>query len=236
MLDIRYIRDNLELCKTAAINKNREVDWDALLRLDEKRRELIGVTEKLRGERNKLTREQQQRGKEIKLELKKVDDELRSAEEQFNLLMLTVPNVPDASVPVGKDETGNVEVKKWPARNASASVAGGEKRIVLGMKPTLAPTKIAVFPLVANKPELMEKAQSVFAMLSKQFRVAWDARGNIGKRYLSQDEVGTPWCITVDYTTLDDNTVTVRDRDTTEQVRMNIDELSVYFQKQLGIL
>lgn len=113
MLDIKFIRDNLELCKTAAINKNRDVDWGALLRLDEKRRELIGVTEKLREERNKLTRDQQERGKAIKLELKKVDDDLRGAEEQFGLLMLTVPNVPDASVPVGKDESDNVEVKKW---------------------------------------------------------------------------------------------------------------------------
>lgn len=111
-----------------------------------------------------------------------------------------------------------------------------EKRTVLALKPTLAPTKMAVFPLVANKPELMEKAQSVFTLLSKQFSVAWDARGNIGKRYLSQDEVGTPWCITVDYTTLEDNTVTVRDRDTTEQVRLAIPDLSVYFQKKLGII
>ncbi len=111
-----------------------------------------------------------------------------------------------------------------------------EKRTVLAVKPALAPTNVAVFPLVANKPELMDKAKQVFSLLSKQFSVAWDARGNIGKRYLSQDEVGTPWCITVDYTTLEDTTVTVRDRDTTTQVRVSIDELSVYFQKKLGII
>ena len=111
-----------------------------------------------------------------------------------------------------------------------------EKRIVLALPSSLAPVKVAVFPLVSNKPDLVQKARSVFDALAGQFAVAWDDRGNIGKRYLSQDEIGTPWCVTVDYATLEDNTVTVRDRDTTDQVRMNIDELSVYFQKQLGIL
>lgn len=113
MLDIKFIRDNLDVCKAAATNKNRQVDWDALLRLDEKRRELIGASEKLRAERNTLTRDQIERGKSIKLELKQIEEDLRSAEEQFHLLMLTVPNVPDPSVPVGKDAKGNVEVKKW---------------------------------------------------------------------------------------------------------------------------
>jgi seryl-tRNA synthetase len=113
MLDIKFIRDNLELCKTAAVNKNRVVDWDTLLSLDEKRRELIGTSEKLRAERNTLTREDQVRGKSIKQELKAIDEELRSVEERFGLLMLTVPNVPDKSVPVGKDSSGNVEIKKW---------------------------------------------------------------------------------------------------------------------------
>lgn len=113
MLDIKFIRDNLELCKTAAVNKNREVKWDELLELDGKRRELIGVSDALRTERNKLTRDDVEKGKEIKQKLKHVEDELRNTEEKFELLMLTVPNVPDASVPVGKDASGNVEVKKW---------------------------------------------------------------------------------------------------------------------------
>lgn len=111
-----------------------------------------------------------------------------------------------------------------------------EKRIVMKFHPSLAPTKIAVFPLVANKPELMEKAKSIFDELTKHFMVAWDDRGNIGKRYLAQDEIGTPWCVTVDYATLEDGTVTVRDRDTTEQIRMKVSELSGYFQKLLGTL
>jgi len=113
MLDIKFIRDNLDVCREAAKNKGRDVDWDGLLALDDKRRELIGTSEKLREERNKLTRDQQARGKSIKLELKTIEDELRSVEEKFGLLMLTVPNVPDKSVPVGKDASGNVEVKKW---------------------------------------------------------------------------------------------------------------------------
>lgn len=113
MLDIKFIRENLEICKTAAKNKGRDVDWDGLLALDDKRRELIGASEKLREERNKLTRDDQERGKSVKQELKAIEEELRSVEEKFGLLMLTVPNVPDKSVPVGKDASGNVEVKKW---------------------------------------------------------------------------------------------------------------------------
>lgn len=117
MLDIKFIRDNLELCKTAAVNKNRVVDWDTLLTLDDTRKALIQKTEVLRAERNAISRERSdegvKRGKAIKDELKKLEDELRSTEEQFSLAMLTVPNVPDPSVPVGKDETGNVEIKKW---------------------------------------------------------------------------------------------------------------------------
>jgi len=117
MLDIKFIRDNLELCKTAAVNKNRVVDWDALLAHDEKRRQLIGKAEVLRAERNEVsktrTEEGMSRGKAIKEELKAIDEELRGVEEQFNALMLTVPNVPDPSVPVGKDESGNIEIKKW---------------------------------------------------------------------------------------------------------------------------
>ncbi len=113
MLDIKFIRDNLEICKEAAKNKNRDVDWDGLLALDDKRRELIGTSEKLRAERNTLTRDDRVRGKSIKQELKAIEDELRGVEEKFGILMLTVPNVPDKSVPVGKDATGNVEVKKW---------------------------------------------------------------------------------------------------------------------------
>lgn len=103
-----------------------------------------------------------------------------------------------------------------------------EKRVVLKLKPQLAPYKAAVFPLLANKQELVEKAQGVFEILQPQFHTVWDARGNIGKRYYSQDEIGTPWCITIDFQTLEDDTVTIRDRDTMEQVRVKIGEIKDY--------
>ena len=111
MLDIKYIRENLDLVKAAAINKNREVDWEMLLKLDDRRRELIGKAEGLRADRNANT--DREKGKQIKQNLKVLEDELREIEEKFNSLMLTVPNVPDASVPIGKDSSGNKEVKRW---------------------------------------------------------------------------------------------------------------------------
>ncbi len=98
-------------------------------------------------------------------------------------------------------------------------------RVVLELNSRLAPYEAAVFPLLKNKPELVEKADQLFKDLLNDFKVTWDDRGNIGKRYLYQDEAGTPFCITVDFQTLEDNTVTVRDRDTAEQVRVAISEL-----------
>jgi len=103
----------------------------------------------------------------------------------------------------------------------------GEKRIFLKLPPNIAPTKIAVSPLLKNKKELAGKAHDVYNALKKDFSgVVWDDNGNIGKRYRRQDEIGTPYCVTIDFDTLDDDTVTVRDRDTTKQERVKIDELS----------
>ncbi|MEP7167655.1 MAG: glycine--tRNA ligase [Candidatus Woesebacteria bacterium] len=106
------------------------------------------------------------------------------------------------------------------------TVDNEKQRIVLKLPKHLAPYKAAVFPLVANKPELVAKAKELYTALSQDMRIAWDDRGNIGKRYLSQDEIGTPACITVDYQTLEDDTVTVRDRDTAEQKRVAISDLT----------
>lgn len=109
-----------------------------------------------------------------------------------------------------------------------------EKRVILKLHPKLSPVKVAVFPLVANKEELVKKARVVYLQLKKtDLVVAWDDRGNIGKRYLSQDEIGTPWCVTIDYDTLKDDTVTVRDRNTTEQIRIHTDKLATYLQNLL---
>ena len=111
---------------------------------------------------------------------------------------------------------------------------GDKKRIVLKISPKLAPYKVAVFPLVANKPELVKKAREIHDSLKGLFPTAWDARGNIGKRYYSQDEIGTPWCVTVDYQTLEDDSVTVRDRDTTKQERIKVTELAPKFLQMLS--
>lgn len=103
----------------------------------------------------------------------------------------------------------------------------GEKRVYLALPEHLAPVKFAVSPLLKNKPELVEKAREVYAQLAKANpgRVMWDDNGNIGKRYRRQDEIGTPHCVVVDFQTLEDGTVTVRERDTTEQRRVKVEEL-----------
>lgn len=103
--------------------------------------------------------------------------------------------------------------------------SGGETRTVLKLKKDLAPVRYAVFPLLKNKPELVAKAREVFEALSRVAICEWDDNGNIGKRYRRQDEIGTPECIVIDFQTLEDGTVTVRDRDTTEQTRLSISDL-----------
>lgn len=102
----------------------------------------------------------------------------------------------------------------------------GEKRTLLKLSEDLAPYRFCVSPLLKNKPELVAKAQEVYGALRKKYgNVTWDDSGNIGKRYRKQDEIGTPKCVVIDFDTLEDDTVTVRDRDTTEQVRVKIAEL-----------
>ena len=101
-----------------------------------------------------------------------------------------------------------------------------EKRIVLALPENLAPYRFCVSPLLKNKPELVAKAREVYEMLRKKYKnVTWDDSGNIGKRYLKQDEIGTPKCVVIDFDSLEDGTVTVRDRDTTEQIRVKPEEL-----------
>ncbi len=108
-------------------------------------------------------------------------------------------------------------------------VMGDEPRVYLKLKPAVAPVKVAVFPLLKNKPPLVEKAREVFKMLKHEFgAVVFDDNGNIGKRYRRQDEIGTPFCVTVDFDSLEKGDVTVRDRDTGKQERIKIIELSDY--------
>ena len=110
-----------------------------------------------------------------------------------------------------------------------------DKRVVLQLKPSIAPYKAAVFPLVQNKEEIVSRAKTVHQnLINAGIYTAWDARGNIGKRYLSQDEIGTPFCITIDYDTLNDSAVTVRDRDTMKQERIKESELNEYINSRIG--
>lgn len=107
-------------------------------------------------------------------------------------------------------------------------------RVLLKLSPKLAPIKVAVFPLLSNKANLVEKARGIFKDLKKDWMCSWDDRGNIGGRYASQDEIGTPYCITVDFDTIKDDTVTVRDRDTTKQERVKISVLKKYLVEKLS--
>ncbi len=117
---------------------------------------------------------------------------------------------------------------------------GGEARTYLKLLPKLAPVKAAVFPLLKNKPELVEKAREIYKNLKKEIpQIAWDDNGNIGKRYRRQDEIGTPCCITIDFDTLGEkpelkDTVTVRDRDTGTQERMAVAELAAFLRAKIG--
>ncbi len=111
----------------------------------------------------------------------------------------------------------------------------GETRIVLAFPTNLAPIKIAIFPLLKNKVELVEKAREIFNKLKINWRCEFDDNGNIGKRYRRQDEIGTPFCVTVDFDTLENNIVTVRHRDSMEQEKIAITELEKYFFNNLSL-
>ncbi len=103
----------------------------------------------------------------------------------------------------------------------------GEKRVYLALPKHLAPVKFAVSPLLKNKPELVDKAREVYKLLKQKYgAVMWDDNGNIGKRYRRQDEIGTPYCVVIDFDTLEDDTVTLRDRDTTKQERINPENIT----------
>jgi len=110
-----------------------------------------------------------------------------------------------------------------------------DKRVVLKLHPRIAPYKVAVFPLLANKENLVNKAQDIYHKLKLSMVACWDNRGNIGKRYFAQDEIGTPWCVTVDFQTLEDDMVTIRDRDTAKQERVSVEKLEKWFGDKLTL-
>ena len=109
-------------------------------------------------------------------------------------------------------------------------IAEGDTRTVLHLHPALAPYKVAVLPL---SKKLSEKADEVYSKLSKKFMCDYDEAGSIGKRYRREDEIGTPYCVTIDFDTLEDNCVTIRDRDTMEQIRLNIDEIENWIEEKI---
>ena len=110
------------------------------------------------------------------------------------------------------------------------TIAEGDTRVVLHLHPVLAPYKVAVLPL---SKKLGEKATEVYQMLSKHFMCDYDEAGSIGKRYRREDEIGTPYCVTIDFDTLEDGCVTIRDRDTMEQERVKIEDLKNWVEEKL---
>lgn len=111
---------------------------------------------------------------------------------------------------------------------------GGEKRSLLRFHPRIAPIKVAVLPLVKNKEELVTVARNLFDQLRQRWNCQWDASGAIGRRYRRADEVGTPFCITIDFDTIEkDNSVTIRDRDTTDQIRLPMEDVIAYLSKAI---
>jgi glycyl-tRNA synthetase len=131
---------------------------------------------------------------------------------------------------IAKGEGGEVR----PADPGKQPPEGFEARTVMRFAPGIAPVKVAVFPLLKNKPELVEKSRQVFEMLRQRWPAFYDVTGAIGRRYRRQDEIGTPYGVTIDFDTLQDNTVTLRERDSMRQIRLKIEELPGKLAETLG--
>lgn len=110
---------------------------------------------------------------------------------------------------------------------------GKEKRVVLSLKPSVAPIKACVLPLVSNKQEIVEKSKQILRLLKMKYMVQYDSSGAIGRRYRRADECGVPFCITVDYDSLVDDTITLRWRDSMEQKRMKTSELLLWLSQEI---
>lgn len=138
-----------------------------------------------------------------------------------------LPHIIESSVGVGRTMLA-ILCDAYTEENLS-----GSKRIVMRFDKKIAPIKVAVFPLLGNKPLLAERAREIYAMLKADYMCEYDDNSNIGKRYRRQDEIGTPYCVTIDFDTIEgDGSVTVRDRDTMEQERVDSDDLEVYLRKK----
>ena len=136
---------------------------------------------------------------------------------------------------VRRGETLAMIVAKYYGRSAVGHEVGGEKRTVMKFHPRVAPIKASVFPLVKNKPELVEKAQSLYQRLQRKWNVMYDQSGAIGRRYRRADEAGVPYALTVDFDTLEgDGSITLRDRDSTKQERLSEDEAVAYLEEKIN--
>jgi len=138
-----------------------------------------------------------------------------------------IPHVVESSAGVGRTFLAVM------TENYREEKIGDDMRIVLSLPVKLAPIKIAVFPLLKNKPDLVAKAREIFNELKIDWRCEFDDNGNIGKRYRRQDEIGTPYCLTIDFDTLEKDEVTIRERDTMEQVKIKVSEIKKFFQEKL---
>jgi len=139
-----------------------------------------------------------------------------------------MPHIIESSVGVGRI------VLMLLAEAYTEEKVGDETRVVMKFPKMMAPIKVAIFPLMKNKPELVSKAREIFDNLKMKWMCEFDDNGNVGKRYRRQDEIGTPFCVTVDFETLEDSAVTVRDRDTMQQERIKISELENYIGNKLS--
>lgn len=167
----------------------------------------------------------------------RTDHDLKSHEEASGVKMRYIPTEGEPFIPHVLEPSFGVG-RAFTAVLCEAYIEdelGGETRTVLRLPTHLAPYRVAVSPLLKNKPQLVEKAREVFVLLKQEFgNVAWDDNGNVGKRYRRQDEIGTPYCVVIDFETLGEeapqlkDTVTVRDRDTGEQTRVAIQDLVTY--------
>ena len=161
----------------------------------------------------------------------RTDHDLKSHQEGSGEKMVYTPVEGSPFVPHVIEPSFGVEraLMAVLAESYTEDEMNGETRVFLKFKPELAPVKVAVFPLLKNRPELVEKAQEIYKELKETIpQIMFDDNGNVGKRYRRQDEIGTPYCVTIDFDTLEDNTVTVRDRDTGEQKRIDLTELTTF--------
>jgi glycyl-tRNA synthetase len=206
-LDLGFRKENLQWHEHENLVFYAKAAWDIEYRFPFGFKELEGVH--ARGDYD-LTQHQKFSG----VDLSYMDDEGKKF----------VPHIVETSV--GLDRTFLAVLTEFYDEDE----LGGERRVVLRLPKTLAPIKAAVFPLLKNKPELVAKAREVYKVLSKEMMVEFDDNGNIGKRYRRQDEIGTPACVTIDFETLENDTVTLRNRDTGEQERVAITELQARLQ------